>query len=92
MVSVRLHSKRKGELNRFLSEFYDTDMEIFDDLKWEKKYQNPIEVTDLIGAFIDNYDNFDIRMWLSLDRDIFIRISERNGDEVIRYLFERFPY
>lgn len=92
LVSVRLHSKKLGELNRFLSEFYDTNMEIENDLKWEKKYQNPIEMTDLIGAFIDNFENFDIKMWISLDKDIFIKISERNANDVIKYLFERYPY
>ena len=92
LVGVKLQSKKYGELNKFLSKFYDTNMEIENDLKWKKTYQNPIEMTDLIGAFIDNIDSFDIKMWISLDRDIFIKISEKNANEIIKYLFERYPY
>ena len=28
LAKVRLQSKRKGELNKFLSKFYDTNLEI----------------------------------------------------------------
>ena len=35
---------------------------------------------------------FDIKMWISLDKDIFIKISEYNANEIIKYLFERYPY
>lgn len=92
LASVRLHSKKTGELNRFLSEYYDTNLEIDNKLKWEKKYANPIEITELIAAFVDNLDDFDIKMWISLDKDIFIKISEQNANDIIKYLFERYPY
>ena len=51
-----------------------------------------IEITDLIAAYIDNEENFDIKMWISLDKDIFIKISEYNANDIIKYLFERYPY
>ena len=34
---VRLQSKKKGELNKFLSEYYNTNLEITNKLKWEIK-------------------------------------------------------
>ena len=89
---VRLQSKKRGELNRFLSKFYDTNLEIEDKLRWEKRYDNPVDITDIIGAYVDNFDLFKIKMWISLDRNIFVKISETNADEIIRYLFERYPY
>lgn len=89
---VKLQSKKIGELNRFLSKFYNTNLEIDDKLKWDKIYDNPIEITELIGVFIDNFDDFDIKMWISLDKDIFIKISEKNANDIIKYLFERYPY
>lgn len=89
---VRLQSKKKGELNRFLSDFYNTDLEIYDKLKWEKEYPNPIEMTDLIGTYVDNIENYAIKMWISLDKDIYIKISQKNANDIIRYLFERYPY
>lgn len=92
IASVTLHSKKLGEINKFLSMYYNTDLEIPNKLKWKKQYDNPVEITDLIGVYIDNLYNFDIKMWINLDRDIFINISERNANEIIRYLFERYPY
>jgi lipopolysaccharide biosynthesis protein len=91
-VQVKLHSKKTGELNKFLSEFYNTDMELEKKLKWEKNYANPIEITDIISAFVDNIENFNIKMWISLDKDIFIKVSEQNANDIIKYLFERYPY
>ena len=89
---VSLYSEVKGELNNFLSRFYNTNLDIVDDLKWEKKYANPIELAEIVGVFIDNFDEFNIKMWISLDKDVFININEKNGDSIIRYLYERFPY
>lgn len=89
---VNLYSENKGELNNFLSRFYNTNLDIVDDLKWEKKYANPIELAEIVGVFIDNFDEFNIKMWISLDKDVFININENNGDSIIRYLYERFPY
>ena len=92
LAQVRLQSKQKGELNRFLSNFYDTNLEIENKTKWTKQYKNPIEMIDLIGVFIDNINKYNIKMWVNLDKDIYIKISEQNANTVIKYLFERYPY
>ena len=92
LVTVKLRSTKKNEINNFLSMFYETNMEISDDLNWQHEYKNPVEASDIIGAYIDNYDSFNFKMWLCLDKDVFINITSQNGNEVIKYLFERFPY
>ncbi len=89
---VNLYSNQKGELNNFLSRFYNTNLEIYESLKWEKKYANPLELAEIIGIFIDNFDNYNITMWISLDKNVFISISEDNANDVIKYLYERYPY
>ena len=61
-------------------------------LKWEKESANPVELADIIGTFIDNSDDYLLNMWLSLDKDVFVNITSENADDVIRYLYERFPY
>ena len=91
-ATVNLYSNKKGELNNFLSRFYNTNLEIYDNLRWEKKYANPLELAEIIGIFIDNLDNYNITMWISLDKDVFISISEDNADDIIKYLYERYPY
>ena len=91
-ASVNLYSNKKGELNNFLSRFYNTNLEIYDSLSWQKKYANPLELAEIIGIFIDNIDEYNITMWISLDKNVFISISEDNANNVIRYLYERYPY
>ena len=36
-ATVNLFSEKKGELNRFLSNFYNTNLNIENKLNWEKK-------------------------------------------------------
>lgn len=94
---VKLFSNKKGEIYKFLNRFYNkTNINVDEEksslLEWEKIYRNPIEMADIIGVFMDNKDDFKINMWISLDKDVLINVSENNVDELIRYLYERFPY
>ncbi len=92
MAKITLYSKKKGELNRFLSRFYNTNLEIENCLKWEKESANPVELAEIIGTFIDNSDDYYLNMWLCLDKDVFVNVTTENADNIIRYLYERFPY
>lgn len=92
IATVNFHSSKKGEINKFLSKFYNTNLGIENSLKFRKEYNNPIEIADIVGVFIDNIDNFEIKMWISLDKDVFINVTTDNADSIIKYLFERYPY
>ncbi len=92
IATVNLYSNKKGELNRFLSSFYNTHFDIEDSLKWEKEYQNPVEIAEMIGIYTDNSDDFLLNMWICLDKNVFINVTNDNADQIIRYLYERFPY
>lgn len=89
---VNLYSPKEGEIARFLNSYYNKEVNIENDLKWENTYENPIEIADIIGSLIDNNDNYNINMWISLDTDTFVNVTEYNIDSIIRYLYERFPY
>lgn len=91
-VSVFLFSNKTDELNKFLSMFYNSQFDLKKSLKWQKEYDNPIEISDIIGVYTDNIDNFKITMWISLDKNIYINITENNSNRIIKYLYERFPY
>lgn len=92
IATVNLFSDKKGELNRFLSNFYNTNLELENNLQWKKEYANPIEIAEIIGTFIDNSDDYLLNMWVCIDKDVFINITSENGDKFIRYLYERYPY
>ena len=68
---ICLYTEKKGELEKFLSKFYNATFHIHDDLKWEKMYQNPVELAEIIGTFIDNSDDYEINMWICLDKNVF---------------------
>lgn len=87
---VKLYSTKSGEILKFLQHFYTNIVSIDDDLLWQKAYENPIEIADIISALLEN--DYDINMWISLDKDVFINVTENNTDDIIRYLFERYPY
>ncbi|MCI8640690.1 MAG: hypothetical protein HFJ59_02285 [Clostridia bacterium] len=92
MVSVNLYSENSKELENFLSSFYNTSFNIENNLNWKHDYENPIEITEIIGTFADNFEDFKIMMWICLDKGIYINVTEENADNLIRYLYERYPY
>ena len=92
-VVVSLYSNKNDEIYKFLNsynkEIFNNKKEIFE---WKKEFKNPIEIADIIGVFIDNNESYDINMWISLDQDFFINVTDSNANKIIRYLFERYPY
>ena len=91
-ASVNLYSAENGEIQRFLNSFYNQKVTLDNDLKWNKNFENPIEMNDIIGALIENQEDYKINMWISLDKGIYINVTDYNADKIIRYIYERFPY
>ena len=89
-VIVNLYSKNNNEISRFLNNY--SEEKVNNILEWKKEFKNPIEIADIIGVFIDNKEDYDINMWISLDKDFFINVTDNNANQIIRYLFERYPY
>ncbi|MBR3002157.1 MAG: hypothetical protein IKF38_01100 [Clostridia bacterium] len=88
---VNLNSAKKGEVNKFLSKFYNNNFNL-EENNWEKKFSNPIEIAELIGAYIDNVDDYELSLWLSLDEGVIVKVDTSNANDIIKYLYERFPY
>ena len=88
---VSLYSENKKEISKFLKSFNNTKIDN-DILEWKKEFENLIEIADILGVFIDNNENFKINMWVSLDTGFFLNVTEHNADQIIRYLYERYPY
>ena len=95
---VKLFSNKNNEIYNFLNKMFDKSYNKKINeytpsmLEWENKYENPIELADIIGVFIENKDNFKINMWISLDENVLINVTDYNADKIIRYLYERYPY
>lgn len=92
MVSVNLYDSNPKELENFLSSFFNSEITNNGKSTWSYKYNNPVEVCDIIGAFIDNIEKFKMKMWVSLDTGIFINVDKSNANILIKYILERYPY
>ena len=93
--TIKFYSNKDGEIFNFLSKYNEDKTEsnkYLHSLEWEKEFVNPIEIATILGVFADNIDDFDIVMWISLDKGAYIKITPNNADNIIRYLFERYPY
>lgn len=91
-ASIHLYSTESGEIYSFLKSFYEKDLRLENQLKWSQDFENPIEMNDMIGTFIENNDKYKINMWISLDKGVYINVTDHNVDKIIRYIYERFPY
>ena len=89
---VKLYSNKNGEISSFLNRFLKTSIYLENPLEWIKEYKNPIEMADIIAAFIDNNEDYEIGMWISLDEGFFLHVDDDNVDDIIRYFYERYPY
>lgn len=89
---VRLYSSKRNEISNFLNKYFNKEKEFINLLEWEKKYQNPVEIAEIIGTFIDNNDKYSLNMWVSLDKGVFINVTDNNADKLIRYIYERYPW
>ena len=91
MYKLNLFSENKDTLNEFLKKFNNNSIEL-DSLKFEKDFENPLDMIEIISTIIDNNDKYKIGIWISIDKNIFINITELNLNKIIKYLFERYPY
>ena len=88
---VSLYIQTNQEIANFLKSFNNINVDN-NLLEWKNEFENPIEIADIIGVFIDNNEKYKINMWISLDKGFFLNVTEHNADQIIRYLFERYPY
>ena len=89
---VILISKENGEIENFLEKYANKKIELDNPLIWNEDFSNPIEISEIIATFVDNIHDFNINMWITLDKNIFIKVSPANSNDIIKYLFERYPY
>lgn len=87
--TIYLFCADQDVLASFLSKFYNKKIEKSTE---EFSFDNPIELIDMISAVIDNNDNYPISIWINLDEDIYIKITNSNINDIIKYIYERYPY
>jgi hypothetical protein len=92
MYEINLFAEKKEVLNNFLLKFYGSNFDEISTLNFEQTFENPVDMVTLISTLIDNNDKYEIGVWVSIDSNIYINITENNLDKVIKYFFERYPW
>lgn len=92
MYSANLFTENKSTLNEFLNKFYGKPINLENNLNFEKDFENPVDMVELISTLVDNNEKYNISIWITLDKNLYINITEHNLDKVIKYIFERYPY
>ena len=90
--NLNLFSINKNDINTFLSKFYSKHINEFTDKNCKLSFKNPIELVSILSALIDNNENYQITAWINLDDNTYIKVTDNNLDEIIKYLYERYPY
>lgn len=86
---ISLYCEDENILSSFLNKYYNKNLSnTMEDISFD----NPIELVDLISIIVDNNDKYPISAWINLDEDIYIKITNSNVNEIIKYLYERYPY
>ena len=89
--SIKIYSQTNGEIEKFLKSYYDCDIKTENKLFWNKNFSSPFEIIDMISIYIDNKEKFNISIWISIDKNVYICVTEDNINELIKYIYERFP-
>lgn len=92
MYLANLFTENKSTLNEFLNKFYGKEINLENNLNFEKEFENPVDMVELISTLVDNNEKYDIGIWITIDKNLYINITEHNLDKVIKYIFERYPY
>lgn len=88
---IRFYSENNYDIEKFLSSFYEKDFILENKSYYEMDFDSPIQAIDILSCYSENEEKFDLNLWISLDQDIFILITEENINEIIKYIYERYP-
>lgn len=90
--SINLFSEKNGEIKNFLELYYSKIINLKEDLVYKEEFENPIDMIDFMSCFIDNNNKFEINLWISIDKDVYICVTDNNLNSLIKYFYERYPY
>ena len=89
--SINIYSDKKDEIENFLKDYYSENISLDNKLFWNKNFTTPFELIDIISVYIDNKEKYNINLWISLDKNVFICVTENYINNLIKYIYERFP-
>ena len=90
-ASINLFSEKTDEIKKFLELYYSKKIILSNNLNYKEDFDNPIDMIEIMSCFIDNNNKFNINLWVSIDKNVYICVTDSNLDSLIKYLYERYP-
>ena len=91
-TTINFYSEKTGEIKKFLEQYYSKNFNLDNNLTYKQDFDSPIDMIDIMSCFVDNNDKFNAKLWISLDKDVYICVTDTNLDSLIKYIYERYPY
>lgn len=86
-VTVSLVSERQGEIKKFLERFYQSEVNIDEDVgQWIYIYHKPLDAIDLISAVIDNNDDYKLDISVQVEKGDTWKVTAENHNIIIKGL------
>lgn len=86
-ITLSLITNKKEELNKFLSTYYEKDMNIKDEtFKWSIICNSPFECLDIVTTAIDNNDKYNMQVHISMP-ELETVIDDNNINDFIKYIY-----
>ena len=91
ILTVNLWSRKKGEIKRFLENYYDKEVDVEEGLDaWAYVCRKPLEAVDIISAVVDNNDKYQIAVFIQMGTGHLLQITADNHNNVIKDIFNLF--
>ncbi len=86
-VTLSIWSTKQGEIRRFLHSFYQKDLKNEEfSRRWVGNFYNPMDSIDMISALMDNFENYQVTLYIHMENGYLHKITESNYDDVIKGL------
>ncbi|OPX43036.1 hypothetical protein CLHUN_29750 [Ruminiclostridium hungatei] len=86
-VTLSIWSTKQGEIRRFLHSFYQKDFKNEEfSRRWVGNFYNPMDSIDMISALMDNFENYEVTLYIHMENGYLHKITEGNYDDVIKGL------
>ena len=88
---VNLYSNVPGEINRFLSSFFNKNLKLSANvMQWAYSYKNPLDSINIICTLMDNIDKYKIDLFIQFGRNDTYTVTKHNYNNVVKDIIGMF--
>ncbi|MDK2798458.1 MAG: hypothetical protein PWP27_38 [Clostridiales bacterium] len=84
LITVNLMSQEKGEIKRFIDNYFEKESDVDTDVvEWIYVYRNSMEAADIIDVLMDNYNDYNISLWVQIDDEDITEVTKHNRSKIM---------